>query len=418
MTRQKVLKRLLWIVGIFFALIILAITAITSVFEEPVGRRILTEVNKQITTELSVEDFDLSFFTTFPNLSANLRGVALTGANDSLLLAADQLSFRASVFSLLGSRLKVRSVLLADGELNISVDAAGQANYDIMVPGEDTPAENTSDEMSIDLQEAILRNVRVSYRDLPSQQRLRWRINEASFNGAFSSTAFTLHSQAETHVDVLAVGEDRYVLSKPFSYEAAVDINTATGQYTMEEVSLQLGDLPLLARGTITMTENLTDYDLQLASDGGTLAALLDATPSRYLSQLDGLDTRGDFDLQATIQGQAGPNENPRIDAAVNFSNGELSSDRMDGELRDLSFTATFTNGDARSNRTSVFEIDNLKGYFQRELLEMRLKIVNLDEPDIDFAANGAIGMGIIAGLIPDERVTGGRGEVEIANLR
>ena len=58
MTRKKLLKRFFWIIGIFLLLLVLAVTAVTSIFEEPVGRRVLSEVNKQLTTELSVEDFE------------------------------------------------------------------------------------------------------------------------------------------------------------------------------------------------------------------------------------------------------------------------------------------------------------------------------------------------------------------------
>lgn len=417
MSGRRLLKRLLIIFGIFFLVLVLALLAVTSLFEEPLGRRIISEVNKQITTELRVGGFDLSFITTFPNLSVNLRDVELDGLNGEPLLVAEQLSFRAGVFSFLGSSIKVKSMLIADGLLDVKVSPSGQTNYDILVPGDATDV-STGSETAIDLREALLRNVRIQYDDAAADRRLRWNIHEAGFNGQFSSTQYTLRSQAETLVEVFAIGQDRYVLGKPFSYDAALDINTETGLYLLEDVSLQLGELPLQATGSIQMGGETTEYDLQLRSDDGTLSALLDATPSRYLSRLDGLDTRGDFSLAATIQGTATESENPRIDASVNFLNGELSGDRMDGELRDLSFTALFTNGRQRNNRSSVFEIQNLKGYFQRELLEMRLRIENLDEPEVDFAANGAIGMGVLAGLIPDERVTGGQGEVELANLK
>ncbi|MCB9297919.1 MAG: hypothetical protein H6559_33065 [Lewinellaceae bacterium] len=40
-----------------------------------------------------------------------------------------------------------------------------------------------------------------------------------------------------------------------------------------------------------------------------------------------------------------------------------------------MSFNAVFTNGKYRDNSSSVFTLESFKGYFNRELVEMRLEV-------------------------------------------
>lgn len=416
---KKILKRLLIAVGITLALLLIAIIVITNLFEEQVGRQVVSEVNQQITTELRVEGFGLSFLSSFPNIGANLEGVELDDTEGKLILKAEEISFRAGLLSLLSSNVKIKSVVISGGELNVEVDRNGKTNTDIFVESsEETTEGETSSGSAIDLKGASLKDMIIRYVNKADQQDIRLQVAEANVAGQFGSDEFQLNSDAELQVDLVAMDEERYVVNQPLVYDAQVKVNTTTGLYELSGVEVTLGELPLAASGSVQMGGEESEYDLQLSSKGGSLAAVLQLLPGQYKEQIAGIDTRGDFQLVTLIKGTATATKNPEINTELKFSDGRISGDRMDGSIKDLSFVATYTNGERQDNRSSVFEVNNLTGYFQRERFEMRLRVTNFDDPDVDFAADGAIGMGMLAGFIPDERVTGGEGEVELQGLR
>ncbi|MCB9297918.1 MAG: hypothetical protein H6559_33060 [Lewinellaceae bacterium] len=52
------------------------------------------------------------------------------------MLEAEELSFRFGLMSLFSSKIKVRSVVVSNGALNIEIDRQGNPNYDIFVESE------------------------------------------------------------------------------------------------------------------------------------------------------------------------------------------------------------------------------------------------------------------------------------------
>ena len=139
--------------------------------------------------------------------------------------------------------------------------------------------------------------------------------------------------------------------------------------------------------------------------------------PEQYTKYLGGLTSAGDFVFKTYIKGQATERLNPEVRADISLKNGRIESPKSNEPLRDVSFTAHFTNGKYRSKESTVFEIQNLKGYFNRELFEMRLLVDNFDKPNIDFAMNGAVPMNAVYSLLNNPKITAGSGEVEIKNL-
>ena len=77
---KKFLKRLLIGLGIFVLLILGSSVIIAGFFSQSVGRQLIATINKQLTTQLTVGEFDLSILSTFPKASANLNKVKLTDA--------------------------------------------------------------------------------------------------------------------------------------------------------------------------------------------------------------------------------------------------------------------------------------------------------------------------------------------------
>ncbi|MEM0993424.1 MAG: AsmA-like C-terminal region-containing protein, partial [Bacteroidota bacterium] len=99
------------------------------------------------------------------------------------------------------------------------------------------------------------------------------------------------------------------------------------------------------------------------------------------------------------------------------LEDGRISSPRLDNPFKDVSFDAKFTNGERRINKSPRFEMERLKGYFDNELIEVKLNAYNFDDPEIDFALNGTLPLRAVYGLAENPNIKDGSGEIEIRNL-
>ena len=109
---RRLLKTTIWSLVLLIGLIIGTSVIIAAFFEDQVSKRLLAEINKQLETEMTVSEFNLSLLSGFPEASANLQGVELKDIDGSNLLEAENLAFRFKLFSLFSSNIKVNSVVV------------------------------------------------------------------------------------------------------------------------------------------------------------------------------------------------------------------------------------------------------------------------------------------------------------------
>lgn len=412
---KKFLKRLAIILLIFFVVLIGGVAIIASLFEDKVGRQITRELNKQLKSELVIRDFGLTVIRSFPNVAANLKGVTLKDTQGGALLEAEELSFRFGLMSLLSSNIKVRSVVASNGALNIQVDRQGNPNYDIFVESEEEAEASTT---SVDLELARLRNIELIYSDQSTRQEIAALVNDATFSGAFSAQQFSLKSEADITSRFADIDGIRYLPGKNITYDASVLVNLEEGSYDIEEAALEIEGNAFAVDGSIETWESGTYFDLSASSANGSLEGVLALLPAQYAESLQDFSSTGKFNFNALVKGQYNQRQSPEVRVEFGLQDGRLSSPRLDNPLKDVSFSAVFTNGKFRDNSSSVFTLENFKAYFNRELVEMRLEVANFDDPAIDFSLDGVVPLESVYKMLGNPNITGGGGEVEIKQLR
>ncbi|NBC08559.1 MAG: AsmA family protein [Bacteroidetes bacterium] len=414
---KKFLKRLAIILLVFFLLVIGTVSIIAGLFEERVGRTLTNEINKQLTAELTIEGFNLTVIRSFPNLSANLKGVQLQDSGDGELLRAEEIAFRFGLLSLLSSKYQVKSVVIRDGQLNVAIDEKGNPNYDIFKT-DDSPAEEEGGASStIDLVRAKLQDIQLHYQDRSSDQDIKVRVESAVFSGEFSSEQFTLSSKAQLISQHADLGEIRYLPNTPLSYDADIAVDLTEGTYELQRVVLEVKDNAFELDGVVEEWDNGTYFDLYATAQEGNLAGVLALLPATYAERLEGLESSGRFAFNAIVKGQANDRQNPEIRVEFSLDEGRLMSALLEKPLRDVSFNAVFTNGKYRDNSSSAFTLERFKAYFDRELVEMRLRVADFEDPEIEFFLDGVLPLETAYGLLGNPKITDGSGELEIKEL-
>lgn len=423
-SKSSFMKRFLKKSGLFLlisiVIIVIGAVIIAAFFEKQIGDRLLSEINKQLDSELTVGDFDLSLLSGFPDASANLRNVIIDDTFEGTLLEANNLSFRFGLFSLFGNDLKVHSIVIEDGALFVRINKRGVANYDIIKkdPVAANPDEPESEELSLSLEEAKLKDVEIIYIDERAKQEMKIIVNDAVASGKFSSEKFSLTSFADLKSQFVELSDGRYLVGKNLVYDAKVNVDFTNGRYEFQNVDVGIEENLFKVDGVVESKGDDMDLDLVLSSNESNLETMISLLPEEYQRYVHDLKSRGAFIFNASIKGRLNDKKVPRLKVDFELKNGRISGPQLNHSLKDVTFTANFDNGKSPSNKRAVFEISDFKGYFNRELIQSKLKIANLDNPKIDFTLDGVLPLASVYSLLDNPSITKGDGEIEIKNFR
>jgi len=393
--------------------LVLSAVVIAGFFQDAVGRKLIKEVNKQLKTELTVGDFHLSLLRGFPDATASLREVVVMGTDGERLLEAKDIAFRFRLLSLFGPQVKVHSMSIKDGALNIRISKSGQANYDIFK----TSGDVEESDFNLSLEKAGLEKIELAYHDAKLGQEMLTLVNKASFSGEFSNKQFDLKSTADFVSHFIDLDGVRYFPGKRWGYDAVITVDLEIGKYDFKNARITVMDNSYNVQGFVQSYKNFSEFDLVATAEDANLESVIALLPEQYLSVLGDFSSTGKFKFEADVKGKLSAAERPAINFEFGLDNGRLTSPRLREPFKDVSFQARFTNGEGRRAKNSVFEISDFKGYLNRELITLDLTVKDLDDPLVDFRADGALPVGDIYGLFNNPAITGGSGEIEIRNL-
>jgi uncharacterized protein involved in outer membrane biogenesis len=80
--KKSLIKRIFKYLGIFVVLIIAALILVPILFKDELKQLALDEANKMLKATVEVDDFDLTFISTFPDMTISFDGVRITGQDD------------------------------------------------------------------------------------------------------------------------------------------------------------------------------------------------------------------------------------------------------------------------------------------------------------------------------------------------
>lgn len=407
-------KILLWS-SVTLLILVLASIALSSIFKKEIGEAIISEVNKSLKTELTVGDIDLAIFRHFPNATAKLLDVAIKDSRGKTLLEAKSIGFQFGLMSLFKEKKQVRNVLIEDGALFISFDRKGKGNFDIV---KSNPEATDSDDVAIALNEAVLKRIELIYEDRQTNNEAVFILDDAVFSGEFSSTNFELESMAKLTSRFIDLGEYRYLVGKDLGYVAKLFINTEKGFYDFKKLDIAVDNNVFKVDGFIDSQKGGRDFDMKMTCDQGDIGSIIQLLPSQYLEPLYDFTGKGKFLFETTIKGRQNAKESPAINTKMVLKDGRISSPRLTNDLKEVSFSSIFSNGAGRSGKSSIFQIKDFKGFFNRELIELYLNIKNAEDPYVHFNCNGAVPMKAIYRLFDNPNISNGRGEIEINNFK
>ncbi len=403
---NKGLKWTLIILGGFIGLLLAAAIIVPAVFKDDIKAILEREVAKSVNADVVFDDFSLSVFSNFPNITAGLDQLGVMNRapfDGDLLFATEKLEVEVNLFDVLFGEVRVKGIRLIRPIVNIKVLEDGRANWDIAIPSEeDTTTTDESGEFSfgIDHWEVVDGDVTYDDRSLSFLLTMKGLHHEGS--GDFTQAAFDMRTK--TIADTLSTSYDgvEYLTNKRVEIDAVLNISEDYSKYTLKDNATKVNDFTMQADGWLKLNENDMEMDLVFNTPENTFRSLLSLVPGIYSEGFGDIKTDGELAFNGTVKGTYSEEKMPAFNLALTVKDAMFQYPDLPTAIENINLDLVVDNKDGIVENTLI-DLKNLHLDFGANPVDARAKIVRLYPTDIDAAINAKLNLGELNTMFPME---------------
>ncbi len=374
-TRKRILRFIL--IPIIALLLLVGIAAaVLFTQQQRLVNMAIKEVNKQLRGELALGGSDISLVQNFPYISIGLKNVQFYASKAKTgrpIYEAERMYVGFSLPDILKQQYRVKAIVLKNGHLDLVQDKQG--NLNIVEASEmvkqDTAAstDTTTTTLDLDIKKVILKEMRVTYLDQQSGQRIATNIEKIKAAVRIDSVLINADLDGKMVLDYTGPKDTSLFRNKHLETNIKVSYNKA-----LKLVKLPVGKLKLeQAVFNVTGTADLlhgNDIDFHIKGDKPDFKQLFSFAPEDVAKELKHFKYDGHLAFDGKIKGKLEGGQQPLITLSFSIADAWLHNTDSDKRLDSLAFTGFYTNGAAHSLKTSELRLLNMnarpgKGVFR-----------------------------------------------------
>ncbi len=405
------MKKGLKIIGIVFGIVILLLFLAPFLFKGSLEDLLKKNINKNITATVSWEQMDLSLFSNFPNASVQLKNFSVINQapfEGDTLAAGEQLEIKmglSQLFKKEGESIAVDALSLKNALVNIKVDSTGISNYDIAVKKDEETSEPSSENDSgfvFDLQRYAIENTRLNYEDQKSGTYLHISELNHSGTGDFSLEQSELDTNTEALIS-FRQGDVKYLDANRISLDAVFQLDLENKKYSFLENEARINELPLTFDGFVQILEDGSDIDLTFKTPSSDFRNFLAVIPKKYVKELDGVTTTGNFSVDGVLKGRADDTYIPTMDIRIASANASFKYPNLPKTVQNITIDAQLKN-ETGLVKDTFLQIGGVTFKIDDELFNASGSIRNLTENAlVNLALKGTLDLSKVDQVLPLE---------------
>lgn len=408
--KKSLLKKILKWSGVTFLLLIVLMICIPIIFKDDIKQLVLKEVNKSLKADVSIQDIDLTFISTFPAITIELSDVKVVGrtAFKGVELAAIK-SFSAHVGFwdiVSGDQIEIDEIHLSDARFDVRVDPKGMANYDIVIPTEELPKEEQEEPSSfkLSLNEYSLTNVAIRYDDQASD--LFADIVHLNHTGSGDLTADVIDFNTETTIDSLTYKMDgltylSHVKTKAIA-NLLMEFSETSSKFTFRENEFELNNFKTSLAGSYEMFAKHDEMDLKMNTNNIAFKDLLSLVPYFYQSGYESMIAKGNVQMKAVVKGKMDDKNLPGWDVGLQVKNAQIKYAGVPSSINNIVVDAgsAFAGGSDLDKMT--LDVNKFHADFVGNVIDANLKMRNpMTDPLIDSKVKAKVNLASIGKVMP-----------------
>ena len=344
---------------IVFILLLLIITPMF--FQKKIEKLVKEEINNQVEAKVNWDKFSLSLIKKFPNLSVDMSGLSVVGVEDfkdDTLLYLNKFVLSADLLSAMGGSLSVEHILIDRPVIHAKVMADSTANWDITKETaeieeiEDTTSSKTSG-FAIGLKSFQIKDAMITYND--KTMDLDAVINRFNLSMSGDLSAATTNLDIESSIEEVSVRMEgtKYLNKVKVGLVAGIVADMTNMLFTFDENNLSVNDLNLGFDGRVGMLDEGYDLDVKLTAKETAFKSLLAMVPAEFLTDLEGVQTKGALMLEATAKGIYKDPENlPSFSAVLKVTDGQIKYPDLPKAINDINIDVAVNNPGGSADNT------------------------------------------------------------------
>ncbi len=406
------MKLFLKIFGITLSAIIVTVVLIGLFYGDEIKQLLLTNLNKNLKTEIRVRKIDFSILHHFPFASVELENIVAKDALDSsvekskqdTLLQAEHLSLLFNLTEIFSKNISIKKIILKNGTVHVCIDENGKNNYHFWKSSTDTSSS------VIDLEKIVLENVKMIYSNIRDHQKYIFTAKDGKLSGKFSADKFELKTDADLTVDHFYAGKTDYAQKKNVKIKSTLKVNTANGTYQFEKSQLNIADLLFDVDGDIHSENEKIELNIHINSHEAELKNFLSLLPTSSVNYFSKFNSKGQFVFQSTISGDV-QHHSPDIKFSFSLAHGSLSPKESSVVLNDLDLNGTFLHS---SSKPEELTINSFNGKLNGREVGGNLKVSDFENPFLILFAKADLDLNSLRAFIKHDTLESLSGNMKL----
>jgi uncharacterized protein involved in outer membrane biogenesis len=402
---NKGLKWFLIIFGGFILLFLAAAIIIPAVFKDDIKAALEKAVAKSVNADVVFEDFNISFFSHFPNITAGLDDLGVMNrapfAGD-MLFATDKFEVEVNLVDILFSdALKVKGISLIRPVINIKVLKDGRANYDIAMPSADTTATESGDfSFGIDHWEIVDGDVR--YDDQSMDFNLTVKGLNHTGSGDFTQDAFDLKTRTVADTVSTSFAGVEYLTDKEVEMDVILNISEDYTRYVFKDNTARVNDFAMHFDGFLKMNENDYGMDLTFNTPDNTFKSILSLVPGIYTKSFDDIKTGGELSFNGFAKGTYSEKQMPAFNLTLLVKDAMFKYPELPTAVNNINVDLLIDNKDGNIDNTTI-DLKKLHLDFGANPVDARAQIRKLYPTNIDASLAARLNLAELNKMFPIE---------------
>lgn len=406
--KKWLVKSLKWFFATVLSLVLL-ISLLLYIFKDDIIDYAISEINKTLKTKVSVDKIDLTFWSTFPNLSLDFNKVFIQDAlpdatSRDTLLYTDQIRLKFNPIDIWNENYNVKKIVIKPGTLQLKVNEKGEVNYSIFKESESSEKAN----FKLRLESIRASGLRFSYRNKLNESSYKARVKEIHLAGNFTQDQFDIATEADFYVQRIQHGLVPFIISQQASTDVNIHIDQVKKTFAIENGELLLSGIPF----DFDLKIDTNQVNLRIDADKIPLADLANKLAIKEVKTVSELKGSGTGSFHLALQNETRRDSYPKVDCKFSIDNGRLTEPTKGLTLRNIDLKGYYSTLKGKDKEELVIQnvaFQTVSGPFSGNL-----SVRQFSKPSYRGSAKGSVDLEVIHGLFHIPKIEELTGHVKV----
>jgi hypothetical protein len=327
--KQKIKKISLWIGGIIAGLLIIT-SVLSYIYRDKIITFVTQELSSQLQGEIRIGKIDISFLSSFPNVSIQLHNIIAKSTpgfntkefneyNTDTAFTAQKLSFVFNVIDFINERYIVQQIKVKGAYINLFIDSKGKHNMNFVKETNDTVQTN----YFIELSKISIFKTHTHIHSAADKLYAHDYFDFAHISGKFLENGFSLFVDTEFKNHIISIDNQSFFPNLDIDTEISIAKTENLIQILKASIATPL--ITIQTDGSVRLQNKSTETKLSYNFTIEDIEEFMSIMPQSIATMAKEHNLEGSIKANGTITGVINSNRLPELYMHFAYSDGSFT---------------------------------------------------------------------------------------------